>query len=110
MAEGETIIYNAERLRLKESDRLYETVLRLNAFGIKAEVTEDGMKIIGSKPSAANITSANDHRIVMAFSVLASFCKEKSKIEGAKAINKSYPIFFEDFKKAGGNCNVISDR
>lgn len=110
MAKGKTILYNAGRLRLKESDRLYETVLRLNMFGVQAKVTEDGMEIIGSQPNFADITSANDHRIVMAFSVLASFGKDKSKIEGAEAINKSYPIFFEDFKKAGGNCNVISDR
>ena len=110
MAEGKTTIYNAERLRLKESDRLYETVLRLNKFGIEATVTEDGMEIIGQKPHSAYVTSANDHRIVMAFSVLASFCQEKSQIEGANAINKSYPLFFRDFKKAGGNCNVISDR
>ncbi|MBO5909006.1 MAG: 3-phosphoshikimate 1-carboxyvinyltransferase, partial [Clostridia bacterium] len=106
-AEGETVITNAQRLRIKESDRLKETTLRLKKFGIFAEETEDGIKIIGSTPHSADITSADDHRIVMCFSVLASMCEGTSRIEGAEAINKSYPTFFEDFRSLGGNVNVF---
>lgn len=109
-AEGETIIYNAERLRIKESDRLFETALRLKAFGIDVTETDDGLKIIGGKPIGANITSANDHRIVMAFSVMAAFSNGVSTIENAEAINKSYPLFFKDFSSLGGECNVINNR
>lgn len=102
-AYGTTIIKNAARLRIKESDRLKETVLRLNAFGIDAVETDDGMVVKGGKANAASITSANDHRIVMAFSILSSTVNGTSFIDGAEAINKSYPLFFEDFKKIGGD-------
>ena len=109
-AEGETVIYNAERLRIKESDRLFETALRLKSFGIDVTETDDGLKIVGGKPIGANITSANDHRIVMAFSVMAAYSKVVSTIENAEAINKSYPLFFKDFSSLGGECNVIDNR
>ena len=107
LAVGTTVIYNASRLRLKESDRLKETVARLNEFGIKATETCDGMTITGGKPINANISSGNDHRLVMAFSILALACDKASSITNCEAINKSYPDFFKDFMNLGGNCNVI---
>ncbi len=110
LASGETVITNAERLRIKESDRLFETVSRLRLFGIEACETADGMKIIGGMPKGADINSANDHRIVMAFSVLSAFANGNSTIGNAEAINKSYPLFFEDYSMLGGECNVICDR
>lgn len=109
-AEGTTVITNAERLRIKESDRLLETAVRLKAFGIDAVETADGLKIVGGKPIGAEITSANDHRIVMAFTVMAANSSGNSTIDGAEAINKSYPMFFEDISSLGGECNVICDR
>ncbi len=109
-AQGQTVITNAERLRIKESDRIKETVSRLNAFSITAVETCDGMIIDGGQPTSTTIDCANDHRIVMAFSVMSANCKNASTINNAEAINKSYPLFFEDFKSLGGNCNVISDR
>ncbi len=109
-SNGTTVITNAERLRIKESDRLYETALRLKAFGVDVTETADGLIIRGSKPSGAEITSANDHRIVMAFSIMAANSVNKTVIDGCQAINKSYPLFFKDFCSLGGECNVISDR
>ncbi len=109
-AKGTTVIKNAERLRIKESDRLFETALRLKAFGIDVTETADGLIIKGGTPTGAEITSANDHRIVMAFSVMAANSIGQSIIEGANAINKSYPLFFKDFSSLGGECNVICDR
>ena len=44
------------------------------------------------------------------FSVLAAYAEGETVIEGYKAINKSYPLFFQDFKKLGGKANVITDR
>ncbi len=102
-AEGTTVIKNAERLRIKESDRIKETVSRLVKFGINAHETDDGMIIEGGVSHGCDITSANDHRIVMAFSVLAANSCGTSNIDGAEAINKSYPLFFEDFIKIGGD-------
>ncbi len=109
-AKGTTTITKAERLRIKESDRLYETAIRLKAFGIDVTETADGLVITGGYPKGAEITSANDHRIVMAFSVMAANSKGKTVINGCKAINKSYPNFFEDFSSLGGEFNVICDR
>lgn len=109
-AKGKTTITGAERLRIKESDRLKETVMRLNAFGIRATETDDGMVIEGGKPCSSTISSAGDHRIVMAFSVMASAANGETIIEGAEAINKSYPEFFNDFNLLGGKSNVICDR
>lgn len=109
-AAGRTVINGAARLRLKESDRLHETVTRLVSFGIDAAETADGMIINGGKPVGAAITSANDHRIVMAFSVLACGSERGSSISGAEAINKSYPEFISDLCGLGGKCDVISNR
>jgi 3-phosphoshikimate 1-carboxyvinyltransferase len=109
MSKGTTVIKGAARLKLKESDRLFETVKRLNAFGINATETTDGMIIEGGTPRGATIDSAGDHRIVMAFSVLASVCGD-TVINGAEAISKSFPDFFSKFNSIGGKSNVICDR
>lgn len=101
-ARGKTVIHSAERLRIKESDRIKTTLAALTALGIKTEERPDGMIIYGGKPKGGFIDGANDHRIVMAFSVAAAFAEGESVISGAEAINKSYPEFFEDFKKLGG--------
>ncbi len=102
-ARGKTVIHSAERLRIKESDRIKTTIAALTALGIKTEEREDGMIIYGGKPKGNIIDGENDHRIVMAFSVAAAFAEGESVITGAEAVNKSYPEFFEDFKKLGGN-------
>ena len=101
-AEGKTVIHSAERLRIKESDRIKTTLAALNAMGVKTEEKEDGMVIYGGKPNGAVIDGANDHRIVMAFSVAAAYANGESTIKGIEAVEKSYPEFFEDFKKIGG--------
>ena len=71
-------------------------------MGIKCEEKPDGMIIYGGQPKGAIIDGANDHRIVMAAAVGAAFAEGESTLVGADAINKSYPEFFEDFKKIGG--------
>ena len=101
-ASGKTVIHSAERLRLKESDRIKTTLAVLSALGIKCEEKQDGMIIYGGAPVGARIDGANDHRIVMAAAVGAAFAEGESTIIGAEAINKSYPEFFDDFKKIGG--------
>jgi 3-phosphoshikimate 1-carboxyvinyltransferase len=109
-AQGKTVIHSAQRLRIKESDRIKTTIAALNAFGVKTEEKEDGMVIYGRQPQGGVIDGANDHRIVMAFSVAACFAQGESKILGAQAINKSYPEFFRDIKGLGGNVVEIQHR
>ena len=109
-AEGKTIIHSAERLRIKESDRIKTTLDALNAMGVKTEEKQDGMVIYGGKVSGGDIDGANDHRIVMAFSVAAAFAEGESVIRGTEAINKSYPEFFKDFEKIGGKLDEVKYR
>ena len=101
-ASGKTVIQSAERLPIKESDRIKPTIAILTAMGIKTEELPDGMVIFGGKPKGAVIDGANDHRIVMAAAVAATFAEGESIIKGYEAVNKSYPEFFSDFIKIGG--------
>ena len=101
-AEGKTVIHSAERLRIKESDRIKTTLALLGAMGIKTEEKPDGMIIYGGSPKGALIDGSNDHRIVMAAAIAAAFAEGESTITGAEAVNKSYPEFFDDFKRIGG--------
>ena len=103
-----TNIINAERLKLKESDRILSTVSMINSLGGQAEGTENSIVIFGKeKLKGGKVDSFNDHRIVMASAVAAQYCEEEVTIEGAEAVNKSYPHFFEDYKKLGGVINVL---
>jgi len=97
-ARGKTIIRNAGRLRLKESDRLYTTASLLSALGADVAETEDGLVIQGkTKLSGGEAQSFGDHRIAMAAAVLSAACSAPVTIQNAEAVNKSYPAFFDDF-------------
>ena len=98
-AEGTTRIYNARRLRLKESDRLETVTQMLTALGGKIEQTEDGLLITGSPLLGGTVDSCNDHRIAMAAAVASILCKEEVTVTGAEAVNKSYPDFWKDFER-----------
>jgi len=76
-------------------------------MGITATETPDGMVITGGSPMGGTVDGSGDHRIVMAFSVLAAFSEGSTKIEGYTSVNKSYPNFFEDFKSIGGRADGI---
>ncbi|MBC8571149.1 3-phosphoshikimate 1-carboxyvinyltransferase [Zongyangia hominis] len=108
--EGETTIYNAGRLRLKESDRLSAVSDCLRRLGAQVEEGSDRLKITG-KPRllGGEVDGCNDHRIVMAMAVAALRCEGPVIIRGAQAVEKSYGAFFEDYQALGGNCHVIRD-
>ncbi len=106
--KGDTRIYNAERLRIKESDRLNSVCTVLNSIGGNLEETKDGIIIHGSgKLKGGCADGFNDHRIVMSLAIASLICDEPVIIKGAQAVNKSYPLFFEEFKRLGGNINVL---
>lgn len=108
---GDTKIINAGRLRIKESDRIKAVVEMINSVGGKAEETDDGMIIHGGITlNGGKVTGYNDHRIVMSASVLSCLCKGNVEITDSNAVEKSYPDFFDDFNKMGGNVNVLNDR
>ena len=108
-SKGQTEIRGGERLRLKETDRIKTVIAGLKSMGIAVEELPDGMIITGGNPKGGTVNGAGDHRIVMAFAVLAAYANSPTIIEGYKAVNKSYPTFFEDFKKLGGKANVITN-
>lgn len=107
-AEGTTKIYNASRLRLKESDRIETTVRMVNSLGGKAFATDDGIVVEGQKAlTGGTVDGCNDHRIVMSAAVASLRCENPVTIIGADAVNKSYPDFFKDFNSLGGDINVM---
>lgn len=111
LSEGTTIIKNAARLRIKESDRLHAITVGLSALGADIKETSDGLIINGKSELRGGVADGfNDHRIVMALSVAATRCKNKVTIKGSECINKSYPAFFNDCNSLGGAFNVIDDR
>ena len=107
LSQGKTTIFGGSRLRLKETDRIKTVIAGLQAMGITATETPDGMVITGGSPVGGTVDGSGDHRIVMAFSVLAAFSEGSTKIEGYTSVNKSYPNFFEDFKSIGGRADGI---
>lgn len=106
VSEGETVIYNAERLRIKESDRIESTVAMLKNLGGESYPTEDGIRVIGKeKLSGGKVDSFNDHRIAMSAAISAAVCSGAVTIMGAEAANKSYGDFFERYASLGAAVN-----
>ena len=100
VSEGETVIYGASRLRIKESDRLLSVTNMLTALGADISQTSDGLIIHGkSELEGGNVHAMNDHRIAMAAAIASTVCKNSVKIEDARAVSKSYPKFWEDFER-----------
>ncbi|MFV0497350.1 MAG: 3-phosphoshikimate 1-carboxyvinyltransferase [Candidatus Fimivivens sp.] len=105
---GTTQITHAARLRIKESDRLRTMTEALNALGGRVSEQADGLIIEGTGGLRGGVVNSfNDHRIAMAVSIASAICAEDVIIQDAAAVEKSYPNFFEDFKKMGGKVDVI---
>ena len=103
ISRGETVIRGASRLRIKESNRLKALASSLGALGADIEETEDGLIIHGAEAlPGGTADSFSDHRIAMAVAV-ASIRSENVTLSGADSVKKSYPGFWDDFKKLGGS-------
>ncbi len=100
MAEGETRIVGASRLRLKESDRLATVTAMLTALGGDVTETADGL-IIRGVPSlhGGAVDAAGDHRIAMSAAIAATRCDGCVTVRGAEAVAKSYPAFWDEFER-----------
>lgn len=102
---GTTIIRNAGRLRIKECDRIAAMQEELAKMGGTVKADGDTLTIEGGalhKPTAP-LNGHNDHRIVMAMAVAALAAGQPAVIEGANAVNKSWPDFFEVIKGLGAH-------
>lgn len=99
-AEGETVIKDAQELKVKESNRIDTVVEGLRAMGADATATDDGMIIRGGRPlHGASIDSHLDHRIAMSFAVAGLMCDTPTTIRNADSVVISYPDFYETLKK-----------
>jgi len=98
-ARGQSRVYGAARLRLKESDRLKSTAAMISALGGRAEVTSDGLIIEGTGLTGGRADSAGDHRIAMSAACARAACRLPVTVLGAQCAAKSYPGFWRDFER-----------
>lgn len=99
-AQGETIIRNAEELRVKESDRIQTVTDNLSAMGADITAAPDGMVIRGGRPlTGASIHTCRDHRIAMSFAVAGMAAEGVTSLDDAQCVEISYPQFFEDLMR-----------
>ena len=102
-AKGETVIRNAEELRVKESDRITATVTGLAGLGVDIEETPDGMVIRGGrKLRGTNVKSFGDHRIAMTMGIAGTISDGETAIEEADAADVSYPTFWSTLDSVSG--------
>ncbi len=108
LCEGTTVIDHAERLRIKESDRLTSTAAMIRALGGKVEILPDGLKIEGVKHFTGGVVDGfRDHRIIMSAAVGALCAQGEVTVTTPYSVNKSYPSFFDVYNSLGGNAHVI---
>ena len=99
-------VTHAERLRIKESDRIATVRQALNALGGDVSETPDGLIVHRCKPTGGTVDAAGDHRIAMMAAVVSAGCTQQVVIRGAEAVNKSYPGFWRDFGSLGGRVEL----
>lgn len=108
LSQGETRLTNAGRLRLKESDRLAAMEEAINALGGRARAVGDELVIHGVERLAGGTAQGqNDHRVVMALAGAGLRSGSPVRVTDAWAVRKTYPEFYEDFKRLGGDAHVI---
>ena len=108
LAEGVTRITGAARLCIKESDRLTAIADGIRRLGGKVEELPDGLILTGVPTFLGGKAEGyNDHRIVMALSIAALCSQTTVELTDAQSICKSYPNFFDDYKRLGGQAHVI---
>ena len=97
LADGETQIVNAARLRLKESDRLESTAAMLRALGAQVEVHDSGLTVTGQPTlTGGTVDPQHDHRIAMAAATAACGCAAPVTVQDRACTDKSYPRFWTD--------------
>lgn len=97
-----SVLKNAKRLRLKESDRIQSTYDMLKSFGINCEIEGDNLVICKSEMKPAVVNSCDDHRIVMT-AAIASIVTKEVEIKDWQAVSKSYPSFFDEIERLGSD-------
>lgn len=107
VARGKTVVYNAEHVRHKETDRLHAMAVELSKMGADIKERPDGLEIAGGrgKLHGATVHGYHDHRIVMALTV-AGFVAGGTKIDTAESVDVSYPGFFQAMQSLGADVGM----
>lgn len=101
-ADGQTVIKDAQELKVKETNRIRAVVDEFNKCGIDITETDDGMIINGGKSiHGADFKTYGDHRMTMSLTVLAQLADGESTLDDSDCACVSYPTFFDDFYKLG---------
>ena len=101
-ADGQTVIKDAQELKVKETNRIRAIVDEFNKCGIDITETDDGMIINGGKSiHGADFKTYGDHRMAMSLTVLAQLADCESTLDDSDCACVSYPTFFDDFYKLG---------
>ncbi len=101
-AKHGAVFENIRRLRLKETDRVATVCAMLKALGSTAIASENSLKVYPATYHGCTIDACNDHRIAMAAAIAATVADGCVTILGAEAVNKSYPKFWDEYKRLGG--------
>lgn len=104
LRHGDTRLWNAGRLRLKESDRLASITAAMTALGARIEEQPDSLTVHGVEtlPGGCTVDCWNDHRIAMMTAIAATRCEKPVALLGAECVAKSYPGFWRDYQMLGG--------
>lgn len=101
-ADGQTVIKDAQELKVKETNRIRAVVDEFNKCGIDITETDDGMIINGGKSiHGADFKTYGDHRMAMSLTMLAQLADSESTLDDSDCACVSYPTFFDDFYKLG---------
>lgn len=102
-AKQGAVFTDIARLRLKESDRVASVCEMLNRLGAEAHATENTLTVIPGKYHSCTINAVGDHRIAMSAAIAATVADGPVTILGAECVSKSYPAFWDEYKKLGGH-------
>ena len=101
LADGETVVTGAAELRVKETDRIVTMAAGLEALGVAVQVQPDGLRIRGGAVRGGTVDSRGDHRVAMAFAVLAARAKSAVTILDVQNVGTSFPGFDQVARSAG---------
>ncbi len=110
-ADQPSRIHTIANLRLKESDRIYDLAMELNALGCRVNPSDDALEILPVGASGVHggvtVDAHSDHRLIQALSIAGLGSKQPVTITHAEHIAKSYPRFFADLSLLGAKIEWI---
>ena len=96
------VFTDIRRLRMKESDRVASVIAMLKSLGGRADADENTLTVFPSRLTGGVVDSFNDHRIAMSAAIAATACTGPVTVLGAECVSKSYPSFWEEYRRLGG--------